>query len=450
MPNYEKLYKTGSVWRSLLSMAIPALITVLVMIFYNMADMFFIGRLGDTSMVAAVSVVSPVFSLIMGFATMIGIGGSTIIANELGAGNREKARSASSVCFWAAFLIGLALITVLLMIRQPLLSFLGTTRDMRGYASTYLTILSLGTPFLLISTTMANIVRSEGAIRDALFGNIAGTLTNIILDPLFILVFGWGVAGAAAATVIGNAAATFLYLLYMKRKAAVLTVSPAAAMESPAMLFPILALGIPNAVSTILSGFASTFSNRLLSEYGTAAIAAMAAAGKAGMIIAMVMMGICMGVQPLIAYNYGARDHARMREILQKLTLLTLGIGTVSAVLCFALRRALIGMFLRQSEAAALGEVFVPFLVLGAPFMGFYYISTNFLQAAKNAPMATVTSVLRQGIMLIPLLYALHHFFGLTGIAAAHTAADIGAALLSLLIALVQYRKETAGITALP
>lgn len=441
MSNYEKIFKSESVWKSIASMAIPSLVTILVMVFYNMADMFFIGQLGNTAMVAAVSIVGPVFSLIQGLATMLGSGGSILMANAFGAGDHAKVKSYSSLCFWSAIVLGAMMTVLVLLLRSPLLTMLGTTEDMWQYSMTYLTILAIGIPLMLPATCLGNLVRTEGAVKEGLFGNLAGTITNIVLDPVFILGFHWGVAGAAIATVIGNGIAVIAYLLFILRKSRVMSLRLSDAMQHPAALGQILALGLPNAVSTILSGFASTFSNRLLSGYGSDAIAAMAAAGKTSMLIGMIMIGICMGCQPLLSYSYGARDQNRMKELLQKLAILTLVLGFGFAVACFLFRGPIIRLFLKQDSVIQMAEGLVIFLIAGSPFLGIYQLSTNFLQAARNAPAAIVVSILRQGALLIPLLYVMHALFGFTGIAAAHTISDIGAAGISLIFFLREYKK---------
>ncbi|MDD6192501.1 MAG: MATE family efflux transporter, partial [Lachnospiraceae bacterium] len=281
---------------------------------------------------------------------------------------------------------------------------------------------------------------AEGAIKEGLLGNMLGTVVNIVLDPVFILVLHMGVAGAAAATVLGNVASSSLYLFYILRKTSVLRIHPKYGMVKPSAILEILAIGLPNGISSLLSGLASTFSNQLLSHYGTNAIAAMAAAGKAVMVIAMIQMGICMGTQPLMAYNYGARNIQRLEEILKKLAVLTVLFGTVVTVACFMARHTLIGLFLKDAEAAALGESIVIYLIFASPLIGIYYLSTNFLQASGKALPATVISILRQGGVLIPCLYIMEHFVGFMGIAVAHTIADIISVIIAAIAIFVTCR----------
>lgn len=437
----ESLFRDKPVWSAIFSMAIPSAFTILVMIVYNMADMFFIGRLGDTAQVGAISIVGPVFSLLSAVSTMIGVGGCATIAKALGGGNTEDARTYASLCGWTFLLFGCAFSLIVLLFTNPLLRALGTTADMVHYAGIYMRILALGAPAMLFSQGMAMLIRSEGAIKEGLIGNLSGTVVNLVLDPVFILVLNWGVAGAAAATVLGNLVGSIYFAYYTLRKSNVLNLKPQCALRRPTALFPMMALGLPNALSSILSGLASTFSNRLLSGYGTNAIAAMGAAGKITMIIGLVQMGICMGVQPMMAYNYGARNLSRLKEILLKTALLAIAVGILTTVGCSVSRHTLIGLFLREQTAAAMGEQMVVFLLLAGPVLGLYYLSSNFLQAAGNAPLATVTSVLRQGAVLIPLLYLMAYLFGFTGIAMAHTASDMISALIGLFACLWQFRR---------
>ena len=230
---YEKLFKEQSVWRSIFSMAIPSLLTIIIMIFYNMADMFFIAQLGNTAKVASVSIISPVFNIIMALATMIGVGGSAVIANAFGAGDKEKAKNTASLCFYSATSLGVVVTILLFLFQTPLLRLLGTKPEMWEDSRIYLRVLACGTVFMLISSAMGMLVRSEGAVKEGMFGNLAGTVTNIILDPLFILVFGWGVAGAAIATVIGNMVSSGYYVIFVKKHAAVISLDPKRALIQP-------------------------------------------------------------------------------------------------------------------------------------------------------------------------------------------------------------------------
>lgn len=432
MQNSEAFFRDKPVWQAIFSLVGPSILSVLVMVVYNMTDLFFIGLLRDTAQTAAVSLVSPVFTLVSAGATVLGMGGCAVAAASLGAGDVQDVRTVSSLCGWYAVLTGAVLAVGLNLGCGPILTMLGANAEIFPFAQSYLRILALGAPAMLFSVGAATLLRADGAIRWGLVGNLAGSLTNIVLDPLFILVFGWGIAGAAAATVLGNLVACAIYLDYILRRSQALSLAPADALRRPARLGRVLALGLPNGVSSLLAGLAGSFSNRMLAGYGTAALAAMAAADKATMVVSLVQMGICMGVQPLLAYNAGARNLPRLRGALTRLAGLTFGFGAAFAATCLLGQNTLLGLFLSDAEALALGRQLLPWLLAASPLLGLYYLSTNFLQAAGRAAGATVLSALRQGLLLIPALYLLHALLGLPGLAAARAAADLTSVLIAL------------------
>lgn len=431
-----------SPWKAIFSLSIPALVSILVMMLYNMADMYFVGWLGDYSQIAAVSLAMPAYSVLMAVSTMIGNGGCTRIAQALGKHDREQVRSYTALCVWASIAFGVLFALACVLFCNPLLRFLGANEEMYAHARSYLLILALGAPVILLNHSLGSALRGEGEITAGMLGGMLSTLANLVLDPVFILWLHLGAGGAAAATVLGNAIAVAYYLIYRakSKSSCIIELHPGYARDLKA-LGGILALGLPNAISSILSGLAGTFSNRILVGYGTEAVAAMAAAGKAVMVPTMIQMGICMGIQPLLAYCYGGRELQRLKEICRRVTLLTVCLGTALTAAVFFGRGWVIGLFIKDATVAALGQHLVGYMALMGPFIGIYYLATNFLQAAGNASAASVASALRQGLLLIPLLYLLNSMFGLEGLAAAHLAADGIAILITGGMAIYYYRK---------
>lgn len=437
-----------SAWKAIFSLSVPSLISIVVMMLYNMADMYFVGWIGDYTQVAAVSLAMPVYSILMAISTMIGNGGCTKIAQALGQHDEAKVRSYSALCFWSSIVFGILFAAFCFLFCTPLLKFLGTNKEMWDYTRSYLLILAIGAPVILLNHSISGALRGEGEIKAGMLGGMIATVANILLDPLFIIVFKLGVNGAAIATVLGNVIAVAYYFLYKttSKTFCIIEVRPSYARDFKA-LGGILALGLPNAISSILSGFAGTFSNQILVSYGTEAVAAMAAAGKAIMLVTMIQMGICMGVVPLLAYCYGGHDYIKLKEVLQKVLVLTLGIGTVLTFVLYFAREWVIRLFIKDAIVISLGAHLVTYQIVMGPFIGIYYLATNFLQASGNAPGASVASALRQGLLLIPLLYLLNGLYGLEGLAAAHPAADGISVLLTGGMAFYYYKKIIAGQT---
>lgn len=436
----EALFRDAPVWKAILSMAVPSVCSMVVMLLYNMADMFFVGQLGDPSQVAAVSLVHPVFTVLMAVGSMLGGGGCALIAKTLGENDHEGARLYSSLAAWAGVLFGLIFAAALLANNGLVLRFLGVNAEIEPYARIYLCVIALGAPVMIFCSAFGNIVRAEGAAKVGMVSHLLSTLCNILLDPLFILRFRMGVGGAAIATVLSNLLGAAYLLHYLLRRSARFTLSPIPAIRQPLAIQKILAIGLPNLVNTTLIGFASALANRLLIAYGTLAVAGMAAASKSTSMISMIQMGITVGVQPLLAYQYGAKDLPRIREILAKTSALTILTGLVMLLFCFFNGNTVIGLFLKEPAALELGRRFIRLLVMTGPFLGVYYLGSSFLQASGNAKAATFVSLLRQGLVLIPLLYLMNALFGMTGNIWAHIAADILAAGGALLLAFRQYR----------
>lgn len=443
MMNQKNVFE-ASPWKAIGSLTVPALVSIIVMMLYNMADMYFVGWLNDLSQTAAVSLAMPVFSVMMAISQMIGNGGCTKVAQALGQKDTERVKSLSALCFYASIAFGVLFTVLCFAFQRPLLNFLGTSADTYAYTRQYLLILALGAPILLLNHSLGGMLRGEGLVKVGLIGSMISTIANIALDPVFILVLKLGVSGAAIATVLGNGIAVVYYLIYRVRHSAtcVLEFSPRYAGDLK-LLGGILALGLPNAISSLLSGLASTFSNRILAGYGTAAIAAMSAAGKSVLVVTMVQMGLCMGVQPLLAYLYGGREWERLRGIVRRVLGLTLAFGLGLTVVFYLGRSTVIGLFIHDADAIALASDLSVWMLAMGPFVGIYYLASNFLQACGNAPGAALASALRQGLLLIPALYLLSGLFGLTGLAAASMTADALSIVLTAALAIHYYRRAT-------
>lgn len=440
----EALFENESVWKAIAKMSIPAIITSLVIVLYNIADMFFVGKTGDSLQVAAISLAGPIFAVLMALGSLIGSGSSAAIAKALGNKNSEKVKIYSSLCCTFSFILGIILAVVLLLLRNPLVTILGATPEVRSYTNTYLTIIAIGAPFILFVNATANVIRAEGASKESMVGNGIAMLTNIILDPIFILVFNMGIGGAAIATVIGNLVGCIYFICYLTRKTGSLSLHPKYSKNQGRALLHVLALGLPTALSSLLMSASGTFSNQLLSFYGSHAIAAMGVAGKAGMIVAMVQIGICMGSQPLLAYNYGSGNIPRIKEVVKKLAITTIISGALLTLLCLFFREPLVAMFVSEIQVITLGKHMVTIMILSSPVIGLYYLSTGFLQSAGNAGFANLVAILRQGVILVPLLFLLNKMFGLNGLIAAQIIADIVSIILGIVLCVVQYHKLNA------
>lgn len=199
-----EVFSKSPVSQAVLKNALPAMAAMLMVLVYNLADTFFIGQTHDALQVAAVSLATPVFLIFMAAGTVFGIGGTSVISRALGEGKKEYARKVCSFCMWSCIVVGIVMAALFLIFMDPILSLIGASPDTWNLSKTYLSIVACGGPLVLISNCFSNVIRAEGEPGTAMMGQLLGNLLNVVLDPIMILGFGWNIAGAAIATVIGN------------------------------------------------------------------------------------------------------------------------------------------------------------------------------------------------------------------------------------------------------
>ena len=212
------IFKNAPIPKAVLSNVIPSIISMIMVLFYNLADTYFIGQTNNPLMVAAVSLATPVFLIFLAVGLLFDIGGTSYISRSLGQGNEMAAKKASSFCFWTGIAVGIISAVLICVFAKPICIVAGAADDTLDYTMQYLRIVTVGIPFLILSNTFSNIIRSEGHARTAMVGMIIGNLMNIVLDPIMILGFGWNVAGAAIATVLGNVFASGFYIVHLLSK----------------------------------------------------------------------------------------------------------------------------------------------------------------------------------------------------------------------------------------
>ena len=315
MNDNRQLFEEAPVSKAVAVMAVPTMISMLVVVIYNMADTFFIGQTGDPMKVAAVSLATPVFMVFMALGNLFGIGGSSAISRALGERKTERAKNISSFCCYGSLGLGIIMALSFLVGMNGILRLIGASENTIGYARDYLTYIAFGGPFIMFGTAFGNILRGEGAAKESMIGNMIGTITNIVLDPVMILMLDWGVVGAAVATVIGNMAASAFYLLYFLRKKSSLSIRLRDFRVGERIAANVMSIGIPASLNNILMSCANIVLNQVLISYGDTPVAAMGVAMKSNMLVVLLQIGLCAGIQPLIGYNYGAKNKKRLMQV---------------------------------------------------------------------------------------------------------------------------------------
>ena len=420
--------------KAVAKMAIPSVISSLVTVVYNMADTFFVGQTGDALQVAAVSLTNPIFILMMAFANMFGMGGSAVASMALGEQNKKRARNVSAFVLYASLIVGIVFMLVLMVFMQPVLTLFGADSETYEFARGYTFHICYGAPFIIWSAACSFVIRVEGASREAMIGSMIGTIANIVLDPVFISVFGMGATGAAIATTIGNILSCLYFLWYFLKKSRLLSLSPKYFRCGDGILVKICSIGLPTAIFSALMSLSTIVLNQILVAYGNAPVAAIGIVFKANMFITFLQMGLANGVQPLLGYNYGAGNMERFQAVERFTKRCCLIVGIASVILYYTCRESVIRMFINDEEVIRYGVQMLIGYMLSGPVIGFLFMNMNCLQSVEHAFPATILSILRQGVLLIPLLYLLDALFGLNGVIYGQSVTDYIAVGLSVVI----------------
>lgn len=438
----NELFESASVPKAYMKLALPVVLSMMVSLVYNMVDTYFIALTGKQELVAGVSLAAPIFTLMIAFGDIFGLGGSSLISRLFGEKREEEAKRASAFCLWAAIGFGIFVTIVLLVFRTPILKLLGTDAATFEYAGEYYTWIAVGAASIILGLVPSNILRTEGLAMQAMAGSILGSIVNIILDPVFIFGLGQGAAGAAMATVIGNVIADVYYIYVMNKKAKRLSVSLKEIKIPGTMIRDILVIGIPASITNLMQSIMIMITNHYLIAYGTDKVAAMGIALKANMISAFILVGFAFGGQPLVGYNYGARNKKRLKEILRFAYLFEAGLALVFTISISVFAPAIIKIFMNQSDIITNGAMMLRFQQLGMVFMAVTLVSTCVCQSVGSAAGAFALSISRQGVLYAISLMVLNAIFGYTGIIATQACADV----LTTRIALAIIRKVLGGM----
>ena len=432
--NDQEPMRSMKVSKAVAAMAIPSVISSLVTVVYNMADTFFVGQTGDALQVAAVSLTNPIFILLMAFANMFGMGGSAVASMAMGEGKPQKVKNTTAFITYASLTVGVGAAVLLLACMSLILKIFGANGETYEYAKGYVQYIAWGAPFIIWSAAASFVVRSEGASKEAMIGSMVGTIANIVLDPLFITGLHMGAAGAAIATTIGNILASLYFVWYFLKKSRQLSILPKDFTLRERISGRVCAIGLPTAIFSALMSVSTIVINQILVKYGDAPVAAIGIVFKANMFITFLQMGLANGVQPLLGYSYGAGNISRFREVERFTKICCLVTGITATVLYFIGREPIIRMFISDDEVVYYGVKMLVAYMISGPVIGMLFVNMNCMQSVNHSLPATILSVMRQGVLLIPLLYVLQFFWGMEGVIYGQSITDYIAVFLSAVL----------------
>lgn len=426
---------------------IPSIISMLMVLIYNLADTFFIGQTHNDAMVAAVSLATPAFLFFMAVGMLFGVGGTSLISRMLGQGKQKDATYACSFCFWTGTAIGVLGMLIILVAIGPVSSLIGANPDKVGaetveYVQQYLRIVAIGVPFLVVSNSFSSIIRAEGKANKAMMGMIFGNVANVVLDPVMILWFGWNVAGAAVATVIGNVISAVFYIFYYVSGKSMLSVNLKYYRVRGGIAKGVMAIGIPASLNSVLMSTSNVLINNLMTGYGKLAVAGLGVAMKVNMIAVMLLIGVGVGIQPLLGYNFGAGNRKRFLGILRFSLILAGTLSLIMSVICYFGAGPMVKGFLTDPEAYEFGMQFARMLIISGPILGVLFVLINTIQAMGAALPSLILSISRQGLLFIPVLFSFHVLFhSARTLVLAQPVTDYLSVAISIILMVYSYQK---------
>ncbi|MBB3112396.1 multidrug efflux pump [Paenibacillus phyllosphaerae] len=429
-------FEKAPIAKAVAHFAVPMMLGMSMSVIYAILNAYFLGTLHNTALLTALALTLPLFSIIMALGNLIGMGSGTFISRLLGEKRLDDVKHVSSFAFYSSLVLGLIVIAVGLPLIDSIVHGLGATPDSFGFTKDYVTVMLIGSPIVVLFFTLENIVRSEGAAVTSMIGMILSVVVNIILDALVIFVFHWGVIGVASATVVSNLVASAFYAYHMGYKSQFLSISMKWFKANKDILSHVFKIGVPVFIMSIFLGAMSLVLNHFLVEYGDAATAAFGISSRLLQFPEFILMGLCEGVVPLIAFSFTA-NKLRMKQTIGFTIKAIVALAGVFGVIVYLTSDHLIGLFTNDPQLIEMGSYILHVTFLSLFISGTTALFTGIFQATAQGTAAFIMSVI-QGITLIPVLYIANRMNGFHGVVWSLVIADavaflVGATMLVVL-----------------
>ena len=414
------VFETMPVRQAVCRQIIPAIASQMIALIYNLADTYFVGMLNEPNQTAAITVVYSSFVMLTAISNLFGVGGASALSRALGVKRQGDAEGISALSFWGGLGSAILFSFIFFNFARPILTACGATPDVYEVAYRYaLWVVVFGGPGTILNTLLANLVRAEGSAAAAAFGVSMGGILNILLDPFFVLpqFLGMGAEGAGIATAISNTAAALYFLAYIagKRGKTVVCIDPIRLRCAGRYLKTVLLIGFPSAVQYALTVVAIAAQSRFVSQYTTEAMAALGIVKKLDQLPLYFSIGVSSGLLPLLAYNYSAGSQERRRRAFRFGTSVSLAFSLLCLAVYELFAPSLAALFIRDPETIQYGADFLRRMVTAMPMMSVCYPMIIQFQAMGKFKESLVCSVLRKGVLDIPLLFLMNGLLGLYG-----------------------------------
>ncbi|GAA3217302.1 MATE family efflux transporter [Oerskovia jenensis] len=436
--------------RALVHLCVPMAAAMIVGAVYNVINAGFVGSLHDSALLAAITFGTPLLGLVMAIGGVFGVGGGALVSRMLGSAEHDPAKAGeikhvSSFAVWGSVIAGAAFGGLGLLLLQPLVSLLGAHTAARPATTAYVGVMLAFVPVLTAAFCLEQLVRAEGAARQVMIGLVGSTVANVVLDVLFILVLHQGVAGAALAMGLSNIALVAYFVRWLHRNSEHVSLAPRWFTLSPAVLRPVFGVGVSELLQASFLIVTSLVLNNLAVAYGDSALGAMGVAVRIAQVPEFLVMGVTLGILPLLAYAYGKGDRDRLRSALRVSALTVGGIAVVSAATVLTFREPLFSAFSADSSMLAIGVTILTAQLVAMVMNGFTGLLTSLFQATGRATPAIVISM-TQGLVFLPIVILGNLWFGLSGIVWSLTVSEAVVFLVAVVMWLASRRAIDRGL----
>lgn len=436
--NYKRMLEC-SIPKMISSLALPSMISMMIGSIYNAADTYFVSQLG-TSASAAVGVALPIMTIVQAFGFCFGMGANSNISQLLGRKEYDEANVIATSALASCMLFCFVFAVVAFLIMEPMLSFFGATNTVMPYALSYTAVILVGVPMIGGAYVCNNLLRSQGLNMLSMIGLAIGGILNIILDPIFIFSFHYGIAGAAVATSISQVI-SLLILYYMLKRKSVLVLNLRLISKKWSIYKAIIRLGLPSLFRQGMASIAIILLNNQAAVYGDASLAAFAIVGRITQLFYALVIGFGQGFQPVAGYNYGGRRYERVKKAAYFSYLAMFSILIASSVIMFSQAEQMVAFFRKDPIVIQIGATTLRYCAIAFVTQPALITTNMLLQSTGQARSATFTAMLRQGIYFFPLIFILQRFFGLPGLMLVQPIADVLSALTALPFAFIFIRR---------
>ncbi|MCF0228402.1 MAG: MATE family efflux transporter [Parasporobacterium sp.] len=442
------IFRQDNLTKIIISLAIPAMLGQLAGIIYNLADTYFISLTDNPPEIAAVTLCMPFLLVVMSIGSTFGIGCNSMAARLLGAGQDEDVAKVSCFCLWIPLTLSIIIGIAGLIFMNPLAVLLGADAENLQYVLEYMKYILIGAPAFVLSASHSNFYRAIGKQKESTAGQILGNAINIVLDYLFIIVFGMGVKGAAIATMIGSVCSVLYYLTVMIRYnhkgGRLLPFNFFRHIPDRKMVVGILKIGIPGGLLTIILSISNIFFNNYIALYGNTAVAEYGVANKIYMVPLMLGVGYGQGICPLLGFNFGAKDTERLKKSYKLSILYGLIIGAAFFLLFFFTAPVTSGLFFREPALVAETSAFLRILVIAVPILYVSNVNNVYFQAIGKAIPSMVIILARNLALFIPMVIIFNSLFGLNGLLASVPVSEYLTIIIGTIMTCTSLRKMSA------